>query len=165
MFLKAILTGVVIFSALIVQTSTGLFTGFRRDGSVRSVGIGWTELAREIETFRKSSGAQCVLGVDYGTTSWLMFYLPKGTCVVQRGDRYRWEGMPEPDANILKGKLLLVGFVQAAERFKNDFTRIEKLADVARKRSGTVIESYEINVAEGAVGDPLDRALPPELNN
>mgnify|MGYP006953709542 CR=1 FL=1 len=40
---------------------------------------------------------------------------------------------------------------------------LEKLGDVERKRSGTAIESYEINLAEGAIGDPLARAMPPEL--
>ena len=57
-----------------------------------------------------AQGASCVLASDYGTTSWLMFYLPKGTCVVQRRERYRWTYMPEPDAGLLKGRLLLVGY-------------------------------------------------------
>ena len=108
--------GVVLFVVLIVQTNTGLFTGFRRDATVRSVGVGWPQLAREIETIRVTQGAGCVLASDYGTTSWLMFYLPKGTCVVQRQQRYRWTYMPEPDAGLLKGKVLLVGYTRRQRR-------------------------------------------------
>jgi len=37
----------------------------------------------------------CVAWPDYGTTGWLAFYLPKGTCVVQPTQRIRWVNMPE----------------------------------------------------------------------
>lgn len=159
----AFLSGVAIFIILIVQTNTGFFTGHRRDASVRSVGVGWVELAHDIEGMRKSAGANCILGQDYGSTAWMMFYLPKGTCVAQRGDRYRWENVPEPDADVLKGKLLLVGFFHGPIRLKDDFAHVEKIGDVMRKRSGVVIETYEVDLAEGAKGDVLDRSPPPEL--
>ena len=45
---------------------------------------------------RVRTGATCVLAPDYGTTGWLAFYLPKGTCVVQQNQRIRWVNMPEP---------------------------------------------------------------------
>ena len=57
-------------------------------------------------------GATCVLAPDYGTTSWLAFYLPKGTCVVQPTQRIRWVNMPEPDPALLAGKLLYVDEVR-----------------------------------------------------
>src|SRR5215475_939398 len=100
--------GVVMFVLLIVQANTGVLSGYRRDATVRSVGVGWRELAREIDAVRKRTGATCVLAPDYGTTSWLAFYLPKGTCVAQQGQRIRWVNMGEPDAASLKGKLLYV---------------------------------------------------------
>ena len=159
----ALLTGVAIFLVLIVQTNTGFFTGYRRDASVRSVGVGWTELAQDIEGMRKSTGARCILGVDYGSTAWMMFYLPKGTCVAQRGDRYRWSNTPEPNADLLKGKILLIGFTDGPIRLKDKFARIEKIGDVTRKRSGVTIETYEADLAEAATGEVLDRSPPPEL--
>ncbi|MCX7307531.1 MAG: glycosyltransferase family 39 protein [Afipia sp.] len=159
----ALPTGVVIFLVLIVQTNTGFFTGYRRDASVRSVGVGWTDLAQKIEDMRKSTGARCILGQDYGSTAWMMFYLPNGTCVAQRGDRYRWTNAPEPDADLLEGKMLLVGFANGPIRLKQDFARIEKIGDLKRKRRGTVIESYEIDLAEGPTGDVLDHSPAPEL--
>src|ERR1700694_3764238 len=101
-------TGVLMFALLIVQANTGALSGYRRDATVRSVGVGWRELADEIEAVRAREGASCVLALDYGTTSWLTFYLPKGSCVAQRGQRFRWVDMPEPDPALLKGKLLYV---------------------------------------------------------
>ena len=91
-----------------MQANTGVLSGYRRDATVRSVGVGWRELAAEIEAVRLRVGAGCVLAPDYGTTGWLAFYLPKGTCVVQPTQRIRWVNMPEPDPALLAGKLLYV---------------------------------------------------------
>ena len=38
--------GVVMFALLIVQANTGVLTGYRRDATVRSVGVGWRETGR-----------------------------------------------------------------------------------------------------------------------
>src|ERR1700690_473180 len=100
--------GILMFALLIVQANTGVLSGFRRDATVRSVGVGWPELAAAIEAVRVRTGAACVLAPDYGTTSWLAFYLPKGTCVVQPTQRIRWINLPEPDPAQLSGKLLYV---------------------------------------------------------
>ncbi len=159
----ALPVGVVLFVVLIVQANTGLFTGFRRDATVRSVGIGWPQLAREIEAIRVTQGAGCVLASDYGTTSWLMFYLPKGTCVAQRQQRYRWTYMPDADASLLKGRVLLVGYAGGDITFRNDYARTEKLAELTRKRNGVAFETYEVDLLDSAKGDALDRSPPPEL--
>ena len=90
-------SGVLMFVLLVVQANSGVLSDYRRDATVRSVGVGWRELAGEIEAVRARVGASCVLAPDYGTTSWLAFYLPKGTCVVQPTQRIRWVNMPEPD--------------------------------------------------------------------
>src|SRR5215475_4567462 len=37
--------GIAMFVALIVQANTGILSGYRRDATVRSVGVGWRELA------------------------------------------------------------------------------------------------------------------------
>ena len=106
-------TGIVMFAALVLQANTGVLSGYRRDATVRSIGVGWRELAAEIEAVRLRVGATCVLAPDYGTTGWLTFYLPKGTCVAQRTQRIRWVNMPEPDPALLNGKLLFVDEVRA----------------------------------------------------
>ena len=158
--------GIVMFALLVVQANTGALTGYRRDATVRSIGVGWPELARQIEAVRARTGAACVLAGDYGTTGWLMFYLPKGTCVLQRRERIRWVNMPEPDAAQLGGKLLFVGEPNAETRamLARNFSRVETVAELPRRRGPLLIETYQLDLLEGVTGEVLDRSLPPELN-
>jgi Dolichyl-phosphate-mannose-protein mannosyltransferase len=157
--------GIVMFALLIVQANTGVLSGYRRDATVRSVGVGWRELAAGIEAVRMRVGATCVLAQDYGTTGWLAFYLPKGTCVVQQIQRIRWVNMPEPDPALLAGKLLYVDEVRPGRQppLKEMFAHVEQVAELPRKRGPLTIETYALDLLEGAKGDVLDRSPPPEL--
>jgi 4-amino-4-deoxy-L-arabinose transferase-like glycosyltransferase len=157
--------GILMFALLIVQADTGVLTGYRRDATVRSVGVGWPQLAAEIEAVRVRVGAGCVLAPDYGTTGWLAFYLPKGSCVVQPTQRIRWVNMPEPDPALLAGKLLYVDEARPGRRpyLQDVFTRIEQVAELPRKRGPLVIETYALDLVQGAKGSVLDHSPPPEL--
>ena len=157
--------GIVMFAALIVQANTGVLTGFRRDATVRSVGVGWPALAAEIEATRLRVGASCVLAPDYGTASWLTFYLPKGSCVVQPTQRIRWVNMREPDPAKLSGKLLWVDEVRGALQpyLAATFAKIERVAEFKRLRGPLTIETYGLDLVDGAKRDVLDNAPPPEL--
>ena len=157
--------GILMFALLIVQANTGALTGYRRDATVRSVGVGWRELAGEIEAVRRRVGASCVLAPDYGTTGWLAFYLPVGSCVVQPTQRIRWINMPEPDPALLAGKLLYIDEARPGGRpyLKEAFARVEQVAELERKRGPLTIETYAIDLLEGARGEVLDRSPPPEL--
>jgi hypothetical protein len=157
--------GVLMFVALIVQANTGVLSGFRRDATVRSIGVGWPALAAEIEATRARVGASCVLAPDYGTASWLAFYLPQGTCVVQPTQRIRWVNMAEPDPAKLSGKLLWVDEVRANLQpyVTETFNRIERVAEFKRLRGPLVIETYGLDLVEGAKRAVLDNSPPPEL--
>jgi hypothetical protein len=158
-------SGVLMFVLLIVQANTGVLSGYRRDATVRSVGVGWRELAGEIEAVRARVGAACVLAPDYGTTGWLTFYLPKGTCVVQPTQRIRWVNMPEPDPAKLSGKLLYIDELRSGvpEYLDQTFSHIERVAELPRKRGPLTIETYGLDVVDGAKRDVLDHSPPPEL--
>jgi hypothetical protein len=158
--------GILMFAGLIVQANTGLLSGYRRDATVRSVGVGWRALAGQIETVRRRTGATCVLAPDYGTTSWLAFYLPPGTCVEQQTQRIRWVDMGEPDPAKLKGPLLYVDEVKPrAQMFMKDrFARIEEVAELTRRRGPLVIETYTITLLGDPTGDVFDRSPPVELS-
>jgi hypothetical protein len=157
--------GLLMFAMLIVQANTGALTGYHRDATVRSVGVGWRELAGEIEATRIRVGAACVLAPDYGTTGWLAFYLPKGSCVVQPTQRIRWVSMPEPDPVLLAGKLLYVAEARPRERryLTDYFTSVERVAELKRMRGPLIVETYALDLLEGAKGEVLDRSPPPEL--
>jgi len=157
--------GVLMFALLILQANTGWLSGYRRDATVRSVGVGWRELAAGIEAVRVRVGAACVLAPDYGTTGWLAFYLPKGSCVVQPTQRIRWVNLPEPDPARLAGKLLYVDELRPGGRpyLNDDFARVERVAELKRMRGPLTIETYALDLLEGAKGEVLDRAPPVEL--
>jgi 4-amino-4-deoxy-L-arabinose transferase-like glycosyltransferase len=158
-------SGILLFVLLIVQANTGWLSGYRRDATVRSVGIGWREIAREIEAVRVRTGATCVLAPDYGTTGWLSFYLPKGTCVAQQAQRIRWINMPEPDAKLLAGKLLYVDDSGPTGRpfLRELFAKVENVGEVQRKRGPSVVETYWLLLLQDPKGEALDRSPPPEL--
>ncbi len=157
--------GILMFAALLVQANTGWLSGFRRDATVRSIGVGWVPLAAEIEATRVRVGASCVLAPDYGTASWLAFYLPKNTCVIQPTQRIRWVNMGEPDPAKLSGKLLWVDEVRASlQPYVTDtFTKIERVGEFKRMRGPLVIETYGLDLVEGAKRAVLDNSPPPEL--
>lgn len=158
--------GVAMFVLLTVQANTGLLSGYRRDATVRSVGVGWRELATQIEAVRVKAGATCVLAPDYGTTSWLAFYLPRGSCVVQPTQRIRWVNMGEPDPAMLAGPLLYVDDARPNEPpyLRDRFAHIENVAELKRMRGPLVIETYALDLLRGPTGDVLDHALPVELH-
>src|SRR4051812_19365954 len=156
-------TGIVMFALLIVQANTGALSGYRRDATVRSVGVGWREAAREIEAVRARVGASCVLAPDYGTTGWLAFYLPKGTCVAQQNQRIRWINMPEPTAAQLGGKQLYIREALPGDHpLKDNFARVEKVAEVQRKRGPLVVKPYSLDLREGPKDGVFALPPPPE---
>jgi hypothetical protein len=153
----AVPVGVAMLVALVVQVNTGLLSGYRRDASVRSVGVGWRGLATEIEAVRAKTGALCVLAQSYGVASWLRFYLPKDTCVVQRFERIRWINGPQPAADQLTGKLLYVDDgLEGWGRPARYFNYVEKVATLERKRGPLTVETFEIDVVADPKGDVLE---------
>jgi hypothetical protein len=73
--------------------------------------------------------------------------------------------MPEPAAALLAGKLLYIDDVGAEHpELKRDFNRVEDVGELQRRRGPLVIETYRLDLLEGAKsGDPLDRSPPLEL--
>lgn len=156
---------IALFVALIIQVNTGILTGFQRDPSARAVGVGWRDMARDLEAIRVREGATCILTFSYGNASWLMFYMPKGTCVAQRDERYRWTDIQNPDEGQLRGKVLFLGYFEDKFDFRKGYARAETLEDVERKRSGVVMQNYNLDLLEGNQGEALDYSPPPELTN
>jgi hypothetical protein len=85
--------------------------------------------------------------------------------VVQPTQRIRWINMPEPDPALLAGKLLYIDEARPGERpyLKDRFARVERVAELKRMRGPLTIETYALDLLEGAKGEVLDRSPPPEL--
>lgn len=158
----AVSTGAVLFALVVVQVNTGALTGYRRDATVRSVGVGVAEMVAQIDQVRRRIGASCVLTDDYGTTGWLEFYLPPGTCVVQRGERFRWLAAPAPTPEQLAGPLLLVGVDNAAARpdLQAAFGRIERVGAVTRSRGPLLVDAVALDALSEPKGAILDQRPP-----
>jgi hypothetical protein len=155
---------IALFLLLMLQINFGLLSGNRVDPWVRITAVGFRPVADQIASIRDRLGASCVLVGDFGTTAWLTFYLPKGSCVAQRNERHRWANMPEPDAARLRGKLLFVAANYPAWRYLGHHTKQDKpVAQLERKRGAAVIENYELMLLEARTGDVFDRTPPPEL--
>ncbi|QDL98422.1 glycosyltransferase family 39 protein [Rhodopseudomonas palustris] len=154
----AVSTGAVLFALVVVQVNTGTLTGYRRDATVRSVGVGVAEMVAQIDQVRRRVGATCVLTDDYGTTGWLAFYLPPGTCVVQRGERFRWLAAPAPTPRQLAGPLLLVGVDNAAARpdLQAAFGSIERVGAVTRSRGPLLVDAVALDALSEPKGPILD---------
>jgi hypothetical protein len=70
--------------------------------------------------------------------------------------------MPEPSAAQLAGKLLYVRDVGQSS-LKDAFARVDKVAEVPRKRGPLLIETYALDVMERPTGEVFDRSPPPEM--
>ena len=55
------------------------------------------------------------------------------------------------------------GLARRYALLKDIFARVERIGEVQRKRGPLVIETYALDLLEGAKGDVLDRSPPPEL--
>jgi 4-amino-4-deoxy-L-arabinose transferase-like glycosyltransferase len=154
--------GVGLFVLAGLQAVVGVLP-LHRDPTARLLGVGWRDLAGEIEAARTRLGARCVIVSNYGIASWLSFYSPQ-TPVVQINERARWVNWPEPSPALFADKVLYVGDanLDATGTLRAMYARVEPQGQLSRRR-GDIIESYRLDLAEGLKGDPLDRTPPPEL--
>jgi 4-amino-4-deoxy-L-arabinose transferase-like glycosyltransferase len=159
-------TSVAIFVLVTLQAQTGVLTGFRRDPSASQLAVGFAAVAEEVDDLRKRYGAKCILTSYYGTEAWMEFYLPPGSCVVQRGERIRWANVAEPDHALLDGKLIYVARGRFEDgRLNQDFGLIQEIAELSRKRGPLTVEIYPVYLLDKPKGEVLDYSRPPELLN
>jgi 4-amino-4-deoxy-L-arabinose transferase-like glycosyltransferase len=164
LFRWAIPGSIAMFLLLMVQLNLGWLSGYQRDPIVKITAVGFRHVADEIASIRDRAGASCILVGDFGTTSWLMFYLPKGSCVAQHGQRIRWVNMSEPAPALLRGKLLFVSANIPPSRYLGKrFRQRPPDWQLERKRGPGVIESYELLLLEAQTGDVFDRSPAPEF--
>jgi len=85
---------------------------------------------------------------------------------VQPTQRIRWVNMGEPDPAILAGKLLWVDEVRINPQayLTATFSKIERVGEFERMRGPLVIETYGLDLVEGAKRPVLDSSAPPELS-
>jgi len=158
--------GVGLFVLAGLQSAAGIIP-LHRDPTARLLGVGWHDVAAQIDATRARLGARAIIVTNYGLASWLAFYLPQ-TPTVQINERARWYNTPEPPAELFVDKVLYVGDadIDPTDTLGAMYARVSPQGELSRRRGvapGDITETYRLDLAEGLKGDPLDRTPPPEL--
>jgi hypothetical protein len=141
------------------QALFGVVAMGRKDPLSRLLAVGFTDVARQVESARQTTHASALLTTNYASTAWFSFYSPRHPAVVQINEEYRWLGAPRPSAALLAGPLLYV----AEERWdRHDllaahFRTLAPVAHIDRARGGVVIARYVLYRVDGLRGAPVGR--------
>jgi 4-amino-4-deoxy-L-arabinose transferase-like glycosyltransferase len=149
----AFLAGIVYVQTLFAPLHIG-----PTDPTARILGVGWSDLAAQIDQTRAKIGASAILTTDYKVTGWLTFYLPSPTPVVQINQRIRWANESAPDAGMLSKPLLYVckNDCPGIAEIKRKFSTVDFLNAFARMRGELAIESYRVYGVAGVKEPVLD---------
>jgi 4-amino-4-deoxy-L-arabinose transferase-like glycosyltransferase len=158
--------GIVLAAAIYTQAVFGLLPLGASDPTARMLGVGWPVLAAQIDDVRLREGAPVIVGTEYQVVSWLTFYLPSHSPVVQLTQRIRWANEPAPEAFLFNGPVLFVCKNECPKlaQIKQKFAVVQPIVRLARKRRTIVIEHYSLYRLAAPTGPVLD-PLYAELTN
>jgi 4-amino-4-deoxy-L-arabinose transferase-like glycosyltransferase len=149
-------TGVIMLLMVGLQAAFGILPLGREDPTARTLGAGFPQLASSIDSMRASVGATAIITTSYAVNAWLSYYLRGRTTVLQINEPNRADDFAV-GASILERVLYVAG--PAADRGRTSFVRaqyrsLEQLTELERKRRGTTIDTYQIDLATGWTGGP-----------
>lgn len=129
-----------------------------RDPVARLLAVGYTRLANDIDAIRAEFGAKAILTTGYAQTSWLSFYLPSRTAVVQINERDRWLAEPSLPDDLFEGPLLYVTeeWRDLSPLLVERFAVVELVGSLERQRRGVHIEEYAIYYVQNPIAPVLD---------
>jgi len=149
----------LILAFVYVQAFFNVLPIGRADPMTRLMGVGIADIGAEVEKARIANNAGAVLTTDYPTTGWFSYYTPGRPPLIQVGDDNRWLASPAPSEALESRPMIYV----AEKRFDESamltqhFTSVTHLADIDRKRDGTVIGHYVLYRVEGLKHGPVGR--------
>ncbi len=148
-------TGIVMFALLIVQANTGVLSGYRRDATVRSVGVGWRELAARNRGGARARRRDLRAGAGLRHHRLARLLSAEGHL---RGAADAAHPLGQ-HARARSQRCLPASCCMSTRRaggirplLKDMFARIERVAELPRKRGPLVIETYALDLLEGAEG-------------
>ena len=156
--LSAAPVGLALAAFVYLQAIFGLFPLGPRDPTARILGVGWPQLAAEIDRVRANAQAAVILTTDYEVAGWLSFYLPSHTPVEQVNQRIRWVNEPVPDPQLFRGQMMYICKNQCSklDEIKRKFAIVDFQGTFARMRGATQIEHYSLYRVADANGPVLD---------
>src|SRR6185295_17574933 len=125
----------------------------------RLLGVGFAEVARNIEHQQQDVRAAAILTTDYASTAWFAFYLPSHPRIVQLDEEYRFDAAARADTALLARPLLYVveTRLDRHDLVTQHFQHVVVLARFDRLRRGVPIAHYIAYRVEGLRGAPLGR--------
>jgi 4-amino-4-deoxy-L-arabinose transferase-like glycosyltransferase len=155
----AIPLGITTIALLYVQSAFGVVPLGSSDPTARQLGVGWQEIAREIDGLRERERANLILTTQYSTLAWLRFYLPSKTAVVQINEAERWVNEPAANVALFAQPLLYVCYyigVESCEDLpavKIRFAEVALIGSVPRRRGGDTFGMYGVYRVAGPLRD------------
>ncbi len=147
----------VLLVACYAQAIFGLMPLGRQDPFARLLGVGFNDIAREIEHDRTAANAVAIVTTDYETTAWFAFYthLP----VIQINDDNRWLSAPRAPVELLRRPLLYVTEQKRDQHglVATHFGTLSPLPQIARDRDRVPIAHYLVYRVSGLNGPPVGR--------
>jgi len=155
--------GTVMFALLVVQANTGMLSVYRRDATVAQRR---RRLARNRRRDRSGAGRALVLGACWHRITAPPAGSPsicrRAPASPSRTSASAGSTCPSRRPHSSPEKLLYVRDVDQGS-LKDAFARVDKVAEVQRKRGPLLIETYALDVMERPTGEVFDRSPPPEL--
>lgn len=157
--LLAVPVAAVLLLAVYAQALLGVVPLGRGDPLARLLAVGFDSVARKVEQLQANNRAAAILTTDYASTSWLSFYLPSYTKIVQANEEYRYPDAPRADIALLSQPLLYVveTRLDRHDLLTPHFQSVTALAHFDRLRRGVPIAHYVVYRVSGLRGAPLGR--------
>lgn len=126
----------------------------RIDPMTRESAAGMPDIVHALQL----AGARGIVTTDFQTTSWLRFYLPSPTPIIQIEDDYRFADARHPDATDFSGALIYVGRSDVAVRhLQSLFSEVEDLRAVLAQDGAGLPGSLYVYRLGGFKAAPLGR--------
>ena len=147
-------TGILMFALLIVQANTGVLSGYRRDATVRSVGVGWREIGRRD---RSGAGARRrYLRARAGLRHYRLARLLSAEGHLRRATEpahpLGQHARARCGASLRGSCFMFTRIPRRSASLKDDFARVERVGEVKRKRGPLVDRDLCARSAGGAEG-------------
>jgi len=149
----------VLLAAVYAQALFGVVPFGRSDPLARLLGVGFDQVAQNVQRLEANVGAAAILTTDYESTSWFSFYLPAQSRIVQLNEEYRYPDAPRPDAALLSRPLLYIveTRLDRHDLVARDFGSVTPVAHFDRLRRGIAIAHYVAYRVAGWRGAPAGR--------
>ena len=143
------------------QALFGVVPMGRADPLSRLLGVGFKDVAADVDKVRTKFAIPAILTTDYGSAAWFGFYLPSRALVIAAGESERWTFVPAAPGVLSSRPLLYVAEAKRDEHaaLARRFREVVSLGEIPRKRGNIVIARYVLYRVSGLRNATADGCL------